>query len=151
MTMPPQSAAYHDRHCKLKSPLYAGQTVSVLNDAKTLWLPATVICRARHGSYLVQVIGGGQYRHVRDHIHECNPDAVKRGTLTSTDVAPATPESSPGLFPVGPVTAAQALHQLLQQHPNHQLYPQLPDQWTLQGNHQLQLFCRNHPLEVPQR
>ena len=57
-----QSAAYHDRHCKPKSPLYAGQTVSVLNDAKTLWLPATVICRAKHGSYLVQVIGGGQYR-----------------------------------------------------------------------------------------
>ena len=26
--------------------------------------------------------------------------------LTSTDVAPATPESSPGLFPVSPATAA---------------------------------------------
>ena len=103
-----QSAAYHDRHCKPKSPLYAGQTVSVLNDAKTLWLPATVICQARHGSYLVQVIGGGPYRCVRDHIREHNPDAVKQGTLTSSDVAPATPESSPGLFPVGPVTAAPA-------------------------------------------
>ena len=56
-----QSAAYHDHHCRPKSPLYAGQTVSVLNDAKTLWLPATVIHQARHGSYLVQVIGGGQY------------------------------------------------------------------------------------------
>ena len=101
-----QSAAYHDRHCKPKSPLYAGQTVSVLNDAKTLWLPATVIRRAKHGSYLVQVIGGGQYRRARDHIRERHPDAVKRGALTSTDVAPATPESSPGLFPVGPATAA---------------------------------------------
>ena len=94
---------------------------------------------------------GGQYRRARDHIRERHPDAVKRGALTSTDVAPATPESSPGLFPVRPVTAAQALHQLLQQHPNHQLYLQLPDRWTLQGNHQLQLFCRTHPLEVPQR
>ena len=72
-----QSAAYHDRHCKPKSPLYAGQTVSVLNDAKTLWLPATVIRQAKHGSYLVQVIGGGQYRHACDHIHELHPDAVK--------------------------------------------------------------------------
>ena len=38
-----QSAPYHDHHCRPKSPLYAGQTVSVLNDAKTLWLPATVM------------------------------------------------------------------------------------------------------------
>ena len=38
-----QSAAYHDCHCKPKSLLYAGQTVSVLHDTKTLWLPATVI------------------------------------------------------------------------------------------------------------
>ena len=42
--------------------LYAGQTVSVLNDAKTLWLPATIIRQAAHGSYLVQVVGGGTYR-----------------------------------------------------------------------------------------
>ena len=38
-----QSASYHDRHSWTKSPFYTGQTVSVLNDAKTLWLPATVI------------------------------------------------------------------------------------------------------------
>ena len=57
-----QSAAYHDRHCRPKSLLYAGQTVSVLNDAKTFWLPATVIRQAKHGSYLVQVIGRGQYK-----------------------------------------------------------------------------------------
>ena len=37
-----QSASYHDRHSRTKSP-FCGQTVSVLNDAKTLWLPATVI------------------------------------------------------------------------------------------------------------
>ena len=37
------SASYHDRHSQTKSPFYAGQTVSVLNDAKTFWLPATVI------------------------------------------------------------------------------------------------------------
>ena len=89
-----------------KSLLYAGQTVSALNDAKTLWLPATVICQARCGSYLVQVIGGGQYRCAHDHICEHYPDAVKPDRLTSTDEAPATPESSPGLFPVRPVAAA---------------------------------------------
>ena len=59
-----QSAAYRDCHCKPKSPLYAGQTVSVL------WLPTTVINHAKHGSSLVQVIGGGQYRCSCDHICE---------------------------------------------------------------------------------
>ena len=103
-----QSAAYHDYHCKPKSPLYAGQTVSVLNDAKSLWLPATVIDQARHRSYLVIVTGGGQYRRARNHIHEHHPDAVKPDMLTSTDVAPATPESSPGLFPVRLAPAAPA-------------------------------------------
>ena len=64
-----QSAAYHDCHCKQKSLLSLSlQTVSVINDAKTLWLPVTVIHQAKHGSYLVQVIGGGQYRHACDHI-----------------------------------------------------------------------------------
>ena len=56
------SAANHDcQGCQQKAPLFAGQSVSVLNDARCLWLPATVICAADHGSYLVQVIGGGQY------------------------------------------------------------------------------------------
>ena len=100
-----QSATYHDCHCKQKSPLYAGQTVSILNDAKTLWLPATVIHQAKHGSYLVQVIGGGQYRHARDHIHEHHPDAVKPDRSTIADVAPATPECSPRMPPVRPAPA----------------------------------------------
>ena len=65
-----QSASYHDHHSQTKSPFYAGQTVSVLNDAKTLWLPATVIRQAAHGSYLVEVVGGGRYRRARDHICE---------------------------------------------------------------------------------
>ena len=146
-----QSAVYHDCHCKPKHLLYAGQTVSVLNDAKTLWLLATVIRQAKHGSYLVQVIGGGQYRCVRDHICECHPDAVKPDAPISTDVAPATPESSPGLFPVRPATAALAAAPVAPATPKHQLYLQLPDQWALQGNIQMQLFCRIHPLEVPQR
>ena len=38
-----QSASHHDRHSRIKASFYAGQTVSVLNDAKTLWLPATII------------------------------------------------------------------------------------------------------------
>ena len=55
-------AANHDyQGCQQKPPLFAGQSVSVLNDARHLWLPAIVICAADHGSYIVQVIGGGQY------------------------------------------------------------------------------------------
>ena len=73
-----------------------------------LWLPATVIQQAAHGSYLVQVVGGGQYRHACDHICEHRPDAVKPDKSSTTDVAPATPEHSPGSHPVRPALAAPA-------------------------------------------
>ena len=83
-----QSAAYHDHHCKPKSSLYWGHTISVLNDTKTLWLPATVIHQACHGSYLVQMVLGrlvqmgmqphlwassGHYQARHAHHHWCSP------------------------------------------------------------------------------
>ena len=139
-----RGAVCHGHHCRSKSPLYAGQTVSVLSGAKTLWLPATVIHQARHGSYLVQVIGGGQYWCACDHICERHPDVVKPDMPVSTDVAPATPESSPGMFPVRPAPAAQTTAPVAPAAPkNSQLYPQLAYHWTLQGN--LQLFCMQTP------
>ena len=114
-----QSAEYYDHYCRTKSPLYAGQTVSVLNDARTLWLPAKVIYQAAHGSYIVQVIGGGQYRCACDHICECHPDAVKDDTSSTPDVASATPESllqassakpsAAHATPVAPATPQQAV------------------------------------------
>ena len=49
-----QSAADHDRTgCHRKAPLYAGQSVSVINNDRTLWLPATVVHAADHDSYIV--------------------------------------------------------------------------------------------------
>ena len=58
-----QSAADHDHTgCRRKAPLYAGQSVSVINNDRTLWLPATIVCAADHGSYIVKVIGGAEYR-----------------------------------------------------------------------------------------
>ena len=46
-----QSAANHDRTgCRRKGPLYAGQSVSVINNDRTLWLPATIVRAADHGS-----------------------------------------------------------------------------------------------------
>ena len=66
------------------------QTVSVLNNDRTLWLPATVVHAADHGSYIVQVISSGQYRHAHDHTQEHHPDAIKPDMHTTTDVAPAT-------------------------------------------------------------
>ena len=58
-----QSAANPDHTgCYKKAPLYAGQSVSVINNDRTLWLPATVIHAANHGSYLVKVSGGAEYR-----------------------------------------------------------------------------------------
>ena len=64
-----QSTEYHNQwSCHKKPPFFAGQTISVLNDTRNLWLPATIICKANNGSFLVQVIGSGQYRCAHDHI-----------------------------------------------------------------------------------
>ena len=99
-----QSTSYHDCHSQIKSPFYAGQTVSVLNDAKTLWLPATILRQADHSSYLIKVVGGGTYRRARDHIRERHPNAVKKQSPTQEtsspgNIAPAMPEW-PGAPPV---------------------------------------------------
>ena len=111
-----QSAAHHDRRgCRQKPPLFAGQTVSVLNDARTLWLPATIVRAADHGSYIIQVIGGGQYRRARDHIRERHPDAARPVSATH-NVAPATlmqpaipaAQPTPTVAPATPRRAAPA-------------------------------------------
>ena len=51
--------------------------------------PCTIICKVSNGSYLVQVIGGGQYRHAHDHFQECHPDPVKPDTSNIGDATPA--------------------------------------------------------------
>ena len=105
------SAANHDRRgCRQKAPLFAGQTVSVLNNARTYWIPATVVRTADHGSYIVKVIGGGEYRRARDHIRERHPDAVKPDKHTPMAV---TEPSSPATLaaaqpPVAPATPQPA-------------------------------------------
>ena len=91
-----QSAANHDyTGCCKKAPLYAGQTVSVLNNDRTLWLNATVVCAADHGSYLVRVTGGAEYRWAWDHIYGHHPDAVKHDHRCAYRMHPTSP--SPGL------------------------------------------------------
>ena len=91
-----QSAEYHNQWgCHKKPPFFASQTVSVLNDDRNLWLPSTIICKANNGSYLVQVIGGGQYRCDCDHIWEHHLDAVKPDTSNISNVAPAAFTSAP--------------------------------------------------------
>ena len=83
-----QSAANHDHTgCRRKAPLYAGQSVSVINNDRTLWLPATVVRAADHGSYIVKVIGGAEYRQAQDHIRERHPDAVKPDMRPKVEVA----------------------------------------------------------------
>ena len=52
-----QSASNHDHTgCHKKALLHAGQTVSVLNNDRILWLPSTVVCAADHGSYIIKVL-----------------------------------------------------------------------------------------------
>ena len=58
-----QSATNHDyTGCCRKAPLFAEQSVSIINNDRTLWLPATVVHAANHGSYIVKVIGGAECR-----------------------------------------------------------------------------------------
>ena len=59
---------------------------------RPFWLPATVVRQAAHGSYLVEVVGGGCYRQACDHIRERHPDAMKKGDTRPGNVAPAMPE-----------------------------------------------------------
>ena len=104
-----QSAANHDHTgCSKKTPLYAGQTVSVLNNDRTLWLPATVVHAAAHGSYIIKVIGGAEYRRAQDHIHERHPDAVKPDMHPKVEVAehPASTPSAAAKSAVPTPTAA---------------------------------------------
>ena len=57
-----QSTEYHDQQsCHKKPSFFTGQTLSVLNDTRNLWLPATIIHKANNSSYLFQVISGGDY------------------------------------------------------------------------------------------
>ena len=95
-----------------ETPFFASQTVSVLNDTRNLWLPAAIICKANNGWYLVQVIGGGQYRHAHDHIQEFHSDAVKLYTFNLGNVAPAASTSAPATQAVAlttPVAPAATL------------------------------------------
>ena len=120
-----QSAANYDcTGCRRKAPLYAGQSVSVINNDRTLWLPATVACAANHGSYIIKVIGGAEYRWARDQICEHHPDAVKPDMHPKVEVAgqpvmtpstseavqlqhaPTAPTVQPSVSPATPKQAA---------------------------------------------
>ena len=101
-----QSTEYHNQWgCYKKPPFFAGQTVSVLNDTRNLWLPATIISKANLGSYLVQVIGGRQYRCAHDHIQECHLYTVKPDISNIGDVAPTAPTSALATWAVRVPTA----------------------------------------------
>ena len=101
-----QSTEYHNQWgCHKNPPFFASQNISVHNDARNLWLPTTIICKANNGSYLVQVIGDGQYRHAHYHIWECHLDAVKPGTSNIGNVAPAASTTAHATQAVGLPTA----------------------------------------------
>ena len=107
---PPQPMCW--QKCKVPCPVRLPQEISILcwpncilNDARNLWLPATIICKASNGSYLVQVISGGQYRHVHDHIWEHHPHAVKPDTSNIGKIAPAAFTSTHATQAVRPPTA----------------------------------------------
>ena len=95
-----QSAAYHDHQgCQKKSLLFAGQTVCPQWCQEPL-TPYYCHLWRQNGSYIVQVVGRGQYWHAHDHICECHPDAVSPDAAITSDVALTTSR------PVHAITAA---------------------------------------------
>ena len=48
--------------CLKQVALYVGQTVSVINNDRMLWLHATVVCVADHHSYIIKDIGRAESR-----------------------------------------------------------------------------------------
>ena len=138
-----QSTEYHDQWgCCKKPPFFAGPTVYVLNDARNLWLSATIICKANNGSYLVQVIGGGQYRCSFDHILECHLDAGKSDTSNNGDVATAAWTSAPAItqWDCQQLLDLQLQHQLHQQ-PDCKLHAKLCLQYIHHNEH------RHYPMD----
>ena len=86
-----QSTVY--RHCRgyrKRSPLFDGQVISILNDAKNMLLLATIIHEADNGSYLVQVVGRGQYWYACNHFCKHHPDAIRLDVPITRNVEPAT-------------------------------------------------------------
>ena len=89
-----------------RKPTLCRTNCSVINNDRTLWLPATVVCAADHGSYIVKVVGGAEYRRARDHIREHHPDAVKPDTPTKVEVA-GQPVTTPSTSEAVQQTSAQ--------------------------------------------
>ena len=113
-------------------PLYAGQSVSIINNDRDTVAPfitgshsvLSLFIIADHGSHIIKVIGGAKYRQAQDHIHECHPYAVKPDMHTKVEVAgqpitilstseadqqvPTAPAAQP---PVSPATSKQAAAQ----------------------------------------
>ena len=78
-----QSAGYHDRHCKIEVPaIYRTNCLCTQLVPRPSGSQPQSSAEPNMVSYLVQVIGGDQYRRARDHIRERDPDAVKRGALS---------------------------------------------------------------------
>ena len=83
-----KSAANHNHiGCHKKAPLYTAVSVSVINNDRILWPPATGAYAIDHGFYIIKVINGDEYRWGWDHIHECHPNAVKPDMHTKVEVA----------------------------------------------------------------
>ena len=129
------SAANHDcTGCHRKAPLYAGQSVSVINNDRTLWLPATVVHAANHGSYIIKVIGRAEYRQ----------DAVKPDMHPEVEVSPLHQPQKLYSYSKHPLLP-QYNHLLPPQHPSKLQPKALQQQPTPSGRHlQLQMF--NHRM-----
>ena len=65
-----QAKANHDQQARTLLPLFAGQTISILDPSRNIWIPRTVMRKLHHQSYLVKTTDGAVYQHTRKHLCE---------------------------------------------------------------------------------
>ncbi len=72
-----------DKHARPLAPLYSGQAISWYSTLKRLWLPATIICKQPHNSYLIKTPEGNIYRRTCQHLRERQ---LQKGRETEREV-----------------------------------------------------------------
>ena len=98
-----QAKANHDCRARIQLPLFTGQTISILDPSRNIWIPGTVMRKLHHQSYIVKTTAGAVYRCTRKHLHEkqvCKPDLEP----PSTDLDVSTKAQPHVHVPLNPVS-----------------------------------------------
>ena len=80
----------HDQNVHTVLPLFPGQTVSILDTARGIWIPGTVMCLLQHRSYLVCTTAKAVYCQTQKHLQDrvvMKPDPESASVTDTSDVS----------------------------------------------------------------